>query len=71
MIRGAIVAFVVGVSVNPGCAAQQAGAGTTTTTSGVLGRPAPACAEIESACVQDVDCCGVWCVAGVCKAREP
>jgi hypothetical protein len=69
MVRKTLVALAFATAVLSACASRQVG--TTTTTSGVIERGAPACAHVESSCELDAECCSLWCVGGLCERREP
>jgi hypothetical protein len=67
MVRQTLVAFALGAAVLGACGGQQSG--TTTTTSGTQ-TETNKCAENQSSCVRDDDCCSTRCVAGVCQRNR-
>ncbi|MGO8996650.1 MAG: hypothetical protein ACLQVI_25325 [Polyangiaceae bacterium] len=69
MARSLLFAFVLAAAVTPACAGEEVGM--TTTTSGTVSTGPTTCGRSQSSCARNEDCCGLWCVGGLCERREP
>jgi hypothetical protein len=69
MFRSLSFALILAAALIPACAGERFGM--TTTTSGIVIRGTATCARSQATCARNDDCCGLWCVGGICERHDP